>query len=135
MKITEERPKKNFENILPLVNVVFLLLIFFMLAGSFSKPDFYKVKTPVADNDDPVDRKLVTIIMNTDGNLAIENDSYSDAGLEAYIRSKTSGDNKLPLVQLKADRGARSDRLLEVMEILAVLGVESLHLLTQQSSK
>ena len=50
MKIIEQPEKKTFENILPLVNVVFLLLIFFMLAGSFSKPDFYKVDNNLFDS-------------------------------------------------------------------------------------
>ena len=51
MQITEATKKNSYENILPLVNVVFLLLIFFMLAGSFGKPDLFKVQAPYANND------------------------------------------------------------------------------------
>ena len=39
MDLAEPEEKKVFENILPLVNIVFLLLIFFMIAGTLIKPE------------------------------------------------------------------------------------------------
>ena len=71
MKIRQVTSTTHTENILPLVNVVFLLLIFFMLAGAFSKPDLFEVTAPSADNDNGADRKVLTILMNQNGAVFI----------------------------------------------------------------
>lgn len=134
MRFIEAPARHDFENILPLINVVFLLLIFFMLAGSFSKPDFYKVMTPVADNDNPADRKELTVLMNAQGQIAIDSTAYTDEQFTQFIRDQLSA-GKHPSLQLKADAQVVSRRLLEVMELLGANGLESLHLLTLPPDK
>ena len=51
MHIQEQQSKRELENLLPLVNVVFLLLIFFMVAGAFSSPELFTIKPTVAKNE------------------------------------------------------------------------------------
>ncbi len=129
MRIPEEKKSASHENILPLVNVVFLLLIFFMLSGAFSKPDLYKIDELVSQSESPADRKILTVQMNADGLLAIEKRELSKEELTSLIKEKVKDDKKLK-VQLKADSNVPAVELLDLMDMLGETGLENIHLLT-----
>jgi biopolymer transport protein ExbD len=129
MQLKQQPTTQKFENILPLVNVVFLLLIFFMLAGAFSKPDAFKVVVPTAENDNTADRKVLTILMNSEGELALDNTILSSEDLKNIVTDKVEN-GPLVLLQLKADANASATRLVDVMENLSDTGLNSIHLLT-----
>jgi len=129
MQLRQPPITQKFENILPLVNVVFLLLIFFMLAGAFSKPDAFKVVVPTAENDNAADRKVLTILMNPAGELALDNSIISSDALKKIVTDEVEN-GSLAQLQLKADANVNATRLIDVMEILSDTGLNSLHLLT-----
>jgi len=128
MDIIEPEKKQEFENVLPLINIVFLLLIFFMLAGAFTKPDMFNVTMPEATVDNDASRDDFTVLMNANNELAIETTRYSKTELVAHIKSKLN-DNEIN-VQLKADENVKSQDLIAIMETLAETGLESIRLLT-----
>ena len=117
------------ENILPLVNVVFLLLIFFMLAGAFSKPDLFEVIVPSAENDNAADRKVLTILMNENGEIALDQSILSEEELIKMISNELGGSSLVQL-QLKADANMNATRLIDVMDLLSNTDLASIHLLT-----
>ncbi len=117
------------ENILPLINVVFLLLIFFMLAGAFTDPELFKINIPTATNDNNADKKTLMLLMNSDGELAFNNSQVSQEELRAIIINKVAN-SSLFQIQLKADADVDAIRLVELMEMLSDTGLKSLHLLT-----
>ena len=129
MQLKQPPTTQNFENILPLVNVVFLLLIFFMLAGAFSKPDPFKVVVPTAINDNAADLKVLTILMNSEGEIAPDQTIITNEDLQKVVTDKVENES-LTQLQLKADANASAIRLVEVMENLSVTGLNSIHLLT-----
>ena len=129
MQLKQQPISSKHENILPLVNVVFLLLIFFMLAGAFSTPDAFKVIIPTADNDNAADRKVLTILMNSEGELALDNSIINGDGLKKVVIDEVKKGSLVQL-QLKADANVNATRLIDVMEILSDTGLNSLHLLT-----
>ena len=129
MQLKQPPTTQNFENILPLVNVVFLLLIFFMLAGAFSKPDPFKVVVPTAIKDNAADLKVLTILMNSEGEIAPDQTIITNEDLQKVVTDKVENESLIQL-QLKADANASAIRLVEVMENLSVTGLNSIHLLT-----
>ena len=129
MQLKEQPISSKHENILPLVNVVFLLLIFFMLAGAFSKPDAFKVIIPTAENDNAADRKELTVLMKSEGELALDNSIINGDELKKIVIDEVEKGSLVQL-QLKADANVNATRLIDVMEILSDTGLNSLHLLT-----
>ncbi len=129
MQIKQVSTTKYSENILPLVNVVFLLLIFFMLAGAFSKPDLFEVIVPSAENDNAADRKNLTVLMNEEGDLALDQSIISEEELIQTITTKLE-EGSLIQLQLKADANMRATRLIDIMELLSGTELSSIHLLT-----
>ena len=132
MEIEELPPKKEFETVLPMINIIFLLLIFFMLAGSFTQPDLFNITLPEANAEQPADITQLTISMNANKEYAIETQAYNEAALLALVTEKVASADKV-VVQLKADQSVKSADLIDTMELLGKTGLSSLDLLTTVS--
>lgn len=127
----EKPPKKPAgDNIIPLINVVFLLLIFFLLAGTIAAPDLWPIEAPTAADLPPAPSEQATLLLAADGRIAFRDRPVGADQLPevvaAYLRE--GGD---PVVQVKADARARSGALLPVLEILRGAGVQELDLLAE----
>lgn len=129
MDIDEPIKKREFETVLPMINIVFLLLIFFMLAGAFTKPDLFKVVIPEAHMKADADRDRLTIVMSSDNEFAIEKQAYTKEQLVDEIKSQVNKNSELK-VQLKADQAVKSKDLLGIMDELGTTGLASINLLT-----
>jgi len=128
MDIVEATGKKEFENVLPLVNIVFLLLIFFMISGTFITPEALKIDAPNANLFNPTSPEKITIVMNQD-QYSIGNKIYNKNEVIKFIQAETNKENN-PSVQLKVDHQVHSVKLLELMQELGNIGISSIHLLT-----
>ncbi len=129
MQIKQVTTTNHSENILPLVNVVFLLLIFFMLAGAFSKPDLFEVIVPSAENDNAADRKVLTMLINENGEIAHNQSILNEEELVKTIKDELE-DGSLVHLQLKADASMDAIRLIDLMELLSTTELPAIHLLT-----
>lgn len=128
MEIFEQQKKQEYETVLPLINIVFLLLIFFMLAGTFIKPDLFEIKIPEANIDKSAERNQMIISMNDRKEFAVGKTQYSESELVEMIKSVNNTKNLI--VQLKADHNVQSQDLINAMEMLGSTGLTSVRLLT-----
>ncbi len=130
MDFRRPRPAKQpQERLLPLINVVFLLLIFFMLAGHLASSDAFKVQPPQSTSQDPLDEPALIILLGADGRLAVDDQETDKAGLKSLIEAKldTAG---LTEVILRADSDTEAVRVVAIMDILRQAGVAELELVT-----
>ncbi len=132
MKIEEHRTNHQFENILPLVNVVFLLLIFFMVAGAFSSPEIFKVDAPYAQSELAADRGVLTILMDQQGQLAVDDEIVSKENIVQLVQQHVLF-NKNTKVQLKADANSSAVDVVDIMELVSRTDIDVIHLLTTGS--
>lgn len=108
----------------PLIDVVFLLIIFFMVTANMNQQERVPVTIPLASNserpDDPSGRGTVTIKANGDifaGTQGVTTDQLSDL---ARMRLKENPNFKL---FLRADRKTPHKHIREVMRVAAEAGV------------
>ena len=120
-------------NITPLIDVVFILLVFFMLAGAIERPDPIEVAPPAStslefsDADDPKD---LIVVLDADGRIFIDDEEIaSDAELTAHISAILSWRPDL-LIHLKADGDTEAVRMIEAMEAMRLGGAEYVVLIT-----
>ena len=132
MHIQEQQSKRDLENLLPLVNVVFLLLIFFMVAGAFSSPELFTIKPTVAENELLADQQVLTILVNQQGEIAINQDRVTEESLPEIINTYLEN-NPNSKVQLKPDAGAEALRIVELLEKLAASNLDAIHIMTSTS--
>ncbi len=129
MRLPVEQSKREHENLLPLVNVVFLLLIFFMVAGAFSSPEAFNIQPVNAVTEKNADTAVLTILMNVEGELAIEDRIVSSEEVISIVQASMQNDS-LKKVQLKSDANAEAFNIVELLEELAKTDLETLHILT-----
>lgn len=142
MMIMENNSRRPpLEPVLPLINVVFLLLIFFMLAGQLAKRPTVTVDTPVSQvaNGNEARDKLL-LVLKPDGQWFTEDTEtpLTDEALSALIHSlptvtneKTGTMIKDAEVRLLADASITMASLRLRLENLQAMGVEQVRLVTQ----
>ncbi|WP_440996304.1 ExbD/TolR family protein [Arhodomonas sp. SL1] len=125
----QARPRNEDERILPLINVVFLLLIFFMIAGQLSATDAFRVDPAESASEGRAEPEDVLVLVGADGRLAVDGEEMDPAGLEAAMDRRLA-ETEGARVRLKADARAEATAVVGVMERLRDAGVERLQLLT-----
>ena len=126
MRLEPPRPKTDEERVLPLINIVFLLLIFFMLAGRLAAVDPFRTEPPRSASEGMTQEHEMVVYVAADGRLALDG-SIMD---ETALRSAIARHGASRTVRLKADGRAAAVRVVAVMELLGAEGVEKLDLLT-----
>ena len=117
------------DNVLPLINIVFLLLIFFMIAGALSAAAPFELDPPAARSAPAAAPPAGGLALAADGRVAFAGEVIAPSELAARIRSwREAGSGGDPLT-LRADAGARSVDLLAVIGVLREAGVERVRVL------
>ena len=120
------RPSRKRDSTIPLINVVFLMLIFFLIAGTLAPPldpELQLVDTSELEGRDPPD----ALILNADGILSFRGVQTDP---EAFMSSHDDGP-----VRIVPDRNVSGQRLMEVTGALRRHGAPSVYLVTQQALK
>ncbi len=132
MHFPTRRPRSDEERVLPLINVVFLLLIFFMLAGRLAATDPFRVEPPSSASDAAAGARHVVVLAAADGRIAVDGETVPEDRLVDTVRRRLA-DDAGALVQLKGDASAEATHIVAIMEQLREAGVERLRLLTVSS--
>ncbi len=123
---------KNENNLLPLVNIIFLLLIFFMIAGVIQKQkELYDVDLGTATIDNYVEREINTLFINNDGSLVFNDNNIPFSSLE----EKVSKLNKKSELMIAADKELTAGRLNKVLLILNNQSIEKIYLMTSKNNE
>ena len=121
-------------NLTPLIDVVFLLLIFFMVSTTFIKDSHLSIDLPKADGEvSQVSSKRVEITISKAGQYAI-NDvalvSSSIRTLKAAIEKVSEGDSETPLI-ITADAATPHQAVITAMDAAGQLGFVHLSITTR----
>lgn len=121
------------ERVLPLINVVFLLLIFFMLAGRLSEAELFKVTPPQSTGAGEAateETEAIELLLAADGRLALNGELLEPQDLKAALSARGSGLADVPAT-LKADAEADALAVVAVMESLRAAGLRDVRLVAQ----
>jgi len=107
----------------PMIDVVFLMLIFFMVSTSFTASNSIKLELPQSKAQAAnKDKQQVTISINADGRLFVQDESVEDGDLRRRILNISKGDPNMRVV-LRADAEARHKRIVYVLDTVRELGM------------
>ena len=130
-KFSNPAPADSEENVLPLINIVFLLLIFFLVAGAITIPDLFPVEPPVSDSETPAAPAETIVLIGADGQLSLQNELIAADQLSALARAIIKQKPLQPF-KLKADSQAASGPVIRAIEALRNAGVQQTLLITSQ---
>ena len=150
MRLTQPPPRTEKElSLIPLINVVFLLLIFFMLAGTITPSDPLQVEPPGSKQGRSAKRETPQLLLDAQGRIALDGALVAPGELKARLRaliaahdsSAVAGQPALdvddastaPLIlSVKADGAVISSQLRPLLAELKALGIEQVQLLVRQ---
>ena len=135
MNLSPQKPEDPDVNLTPMIDVVFLLLLFFMVSTSFIRESSLKVDLPEATGEALVEQGVsIDIIIKTNGDFIINDVTLLDTSREniAKVLKKIAGDNDDPHIIISADADTEYQNIVTAMDTAQQLGYTRLTLATRQ---
>ncbi len=124
IQITDDSPAQ--EPMLPLINIVFLLLIFFMIAGSLQKLGPFDVEPPASSTAESQPEDTIVLWFGKNAEVGIDDRQGKIADLVALLPADYAGRP----VEIRADRTTEGARVVALLKRLQELGIEKVQLMT-----
>lgn len=122
-------------NITPLIDVVFLLLIFFMVTTTFSRETRLLVNLPEANADlAAAQPQQIEVLVTREGNFSVNGRTLVNsrmATLMSGLEIESGGDLDLPVL-LIADAEATHQSVVTAMDAIGQSGFQRLNIATQR---
>ncbi len=121
----------------PLIDVVFLLLIFFMVSTTFTKETHLEINLPESSAEATTSEQveLIEIVVNSTGGYAINGKSLINNQMDTLkraIQKTAKGDTSLPMV-ITADASVAHEYVVRAMDAAGQLGFTKLSITTKQA--
>lgn len=136
MKLLPRYSEEPDVNLTPMIDVVFLLLLFFMVSTSFIRESSLKVDLPQATGEQlEAQEAPVDIVINANGDILINDlPVLVNSGDDMRRALKTAvGDKTDPHIIISADAEAAYQRIVTAMDAAQSLGFSRLTLATRQT--
>ena len=114
----------------PLVDVVFLLLLFFMLTSNFIVQPGIKVQLPKAVTSEIVHSENLVISITAQDLIYLDRKPIEIGELTGKLKEAAADGSSL---MIKADVGASLGRIVEIWDLCRQLGIPQVHLATNQA--
>jgi biopolymer transport protein ExbD len=135
VKFRRQPRQEEFINLTSLIDVVFILLIFFMVSTSFTKESHLTVSLPEAVGTPPDEQpQQIEILIAADGSYAINGKALVNNKIETLksaLDKTAEGNTKAPLV-ITADAKTPHQAVVQAMDAAGQLGFAHLSITTRQ---
>jgi biopolymer transport protein ExbD len=115
------------DGVLPLINVVFLLLIFFMIAGQIAQGEPFAID-PARSTSEGVAQEGPVLLVGGDGRLAYDG---AEAGLDAVLAAVAAAPPAV--LRVRADGGAETGAVIALLTALRGAGAQDIRLITDRA--
>lgn len=112
-------------NLTPLIDMVFILLIFFLVTASFTKEAGIDVDRPSAQTAERQERGNLIIAVSQGGEIWIDNQQVDIRAVRAHVE-RLHAQNPEGTVIVMADKNSRSGMMVDVMDQVRLAGVENI---------
>ena len=134
MEFEGRKPLDSSINLVPLINIVFLLLIFFMLSSTLVTPDRFDVDLPESIEARSSELGPIAVLIGADGDLAVNNESLALRDLEPAL-TRLLADAPAAGILIKADASASTADVVNVLRRARAAGVERVALATEGTGR
>jgi len=132
--LVHPKPRERIKVQVPLtslIDIVFLLLIYFLLTTNFMVEEGIKIKLPQAKAAAPQTEEVITVYVDQQGRAFLGTQEVSIARLFDRLKEMIGGqENKL--VVIRADRAVMLNKAVKVMDIAKAAGAGRLCLATEK---
>jgi biopolymer transport protein ExbD len=129
---TYQKPEEDSDiDITPMLDIVFIMLIFFIVTASFVKETGIDVNRPDAVTAEKKERANILVAITGDGQIWIDKRQVDPRALRANIE-RLHAENPQGSVVIQADRDSRNHLLVTVMDAARQAGVENVSIAAEQ---
>lgn len=138
MKFKRRRPEHVEINLASLIDVVFILLLFFVVSTTFIRETHMQVELPEASSasrPEPNEEKQLEVLIGADGSFALNGKSLVRSDLQTLmgaLQKESAGDNSLP-VTISADAKTSHQSVVTAMDAAGKLGFSHLRITTLET--
>jgi len=113
----------------PLIDIIFLLTLFFVLNTSFRQEKYLDVNLPESETSEDIQASGIVLTLREDGSTGINGEEVSWESVTAAIRdiAATSGN---PEVIIRGDENVSYGRAVAALDRVRLAGIESISLQT-----
>ncbi len=129
--IKEEFGLRQFD-IAPLIDVVFILLIFFMLTSSFMVKPGIKVDLPKTVTQEALKTNRVTVVISSEDVVYLNGRVVTDKEIEEFFKNNK---DSIESVFIKADKYSSLGRAVEIWDICKKAGLKHVNIATTHVEK
>jgi biopolymer transport protein ExbD len=133
LKFRRQRLELVDVNLTPLIDVVFLLLIFFMVSTTFTRETHLAIDLPEAVGEPTQEtQEQVEVLVNESGHYTVNSHNLIDTRvdtLKSAIHAVSGGDTDLPMI-ISADAQAPHQAVVRAMDAAGQLGFVHLSITT-----
>jgi len=122
---TKPKRKKALINITSLIDVLFLLLIFFMVSSTFLEQPGIKLELPEAESAVVVEQEEYTLYIDPEGNMFLNEQEVTLKSLQGVVAENLPKMKGGALI-LKADQDVSHGLVVKAMDIVKKAGVKKL---------
>jgi biopolymer transport protein ExbD len=112
-------------NIAPLVDVIFLLVIFFAVSTTFLETAGLKLELPTSSSTAEREPRELTVLLSAEGTLSFAGDTLEHDELQQRLRAALE-DSERKIVVLRADTNTPHGEVVRVMDLIRESGAEGL---------
>jgi biopolymer transport protein ExbD len=124
--LIETKKRGGFElNVVPLIDVVFVLLIFTILTSSLTKETGVTVDKPQAQSAGELNRQSILVAITREGTVHVNERQVDMESLQDVLR-RMLAENALGEVVLIADRESNTGLLVNVMDARNLAGAKKI---------
>ena len=131
-KILQEQEEAEEINMTPMLDVVFILLIFFIVTASFVKEAGIEVNRPEAATAVKKERANILVAISDTGEIWINKRRVDVRAVQANIE-RLKAENPQGTVVIQADKKATTDVLIKVMDSARAAGVYDVSIAAQEA--
>jgi len=131
VKVLQEQEEAEEINMTPMLDVVFILLIFFIVTASFVKEAGIEVNRPEAATAVKKERANILVAISDKGDIWINKRKVDIRAVQANIE-RLKAENPQGTVVIQADKKATTDILIKVMDSARAAGVYDVSIAAQE---
>ena len=132
MNLRTDRQMMTTFNAISLTDIIFLLLIFFLLSSTFIVQPGIKVELPKTTSMDISAEKSIVFTITAAGTLYLNERRVSRANLGVQIQQKIHSAVGKPIIVIRGDRRITLEQAVEVMDLAKKAGAERFDIATKQ---
>mgnify|MGYP000489456797 CR=1 FL=1 len=132
MRMKAQQRREPPENTIPLINVVFLMLIFFLFAGSVAKDDARQIEPPLNILEDETIRSTGALVVDPEGKTFAGDIEIS---VTDWLEQRNEDAEEGGPIKVAADGSLKADALEKVLQDLKSAGRTDIVLITRRGAK